>query len=100
VACPGSSWCAVGNRSCWNTLIWAPASNTGQFSIKGATVTHWLLGSVYWPGTCTDSVNGSSTIAGTVSCGSLSISSAVGAGTAVGGTYGISTSLVEASLVE
>jgi hypothetical protein len=99
-ACPGSSWCAVGNRSCWNTLIWAPASNTGQFSIKGATVTHWLLGSVYWPGTCTDSVNGSSTIAGTVSCGSLSISSAVGAGTAVGGTYGISTSLVEASLVE
>ena len=99
-ACPGSSWCAVGNRSCWNTLIWAPASNTGQFSIKGATVTHWLLGSVYWPGTCTDSVNGVSTIAGTVSCGSMSISSAVGAGTAVGGTYGISTSLVEASLVE
>jgi hypothetical protein len=49
---------------------------------------------------CTDSVNGVSTIAGTVSCGSLSISSAVGAGTAVGGTYGISTSLVEASLVE
>jgi hypothetical protein len=99
-ACPGSSWCAVGKRSCWNTLIWAPASNTGQFSIKGATVTHWLLGSVYWPGTCTDSVNGASTIAGTVACGSLSISSAVGAGTAVGGTYGISTSLVEASLVE
>ncbi|HYR50365.1 MAG TPA: pilus assembly protein TadG-related protein [Candidatus Eisenbacteria bacterium] len=99
-ACPGSAWCAVGNRSCWNTLIWAPASNTGQFAIKGAAVSHWLLGSVYWPGTCTDSVNGTSTIAGTVSCGSLSISAAAGAGTAIGGTYGISTALVEASLVE
>ena len=99
-ACPGSSWCAVGNRACWNTLIWAPASNTGQFAIKGTAVTHWLLGSVYWPGTCTDSVNGASAIAGTVFCGNLSISAAVGAGTAIGGTYGISTALAEASLVE
>jgi len=99
-SCPGSAWCAAGNRSCWNTLIWAPASNTGQFAIKGAAVNHWLLGSIYWPGTCTDTVNGTSTIAGTFYCGSLSISAAIGAGTAVGGTYGISTSLVEATLVE
>ena len=99
-ACPGSAWCPVGNRACWNTLIWAPAGNTGQFAIKGTNVTHWLLGSVYWPGTCTDSVNGASTIAGTVFCGSLSISAAAGAGTAIGGTYGISTALVEANLVE
>ena len=61
---------------------------------------HWLLGSIYWAGTCTDTVNGGSTIDGTVSCGSLSVSAAVGAGTAVGSDYGISTALVEAVLVE
>ena len=99
-ACPGSSWCAVGNRACWNTLIWAPANNTGQFAIKGAAVTSWLLGSVYWPGTCTETVNGSSTIAGTVACGNLSIFAAAGTGTTIGGAYGINTALVEASLVE
>ena len=49
---------------------------------------------------CTDTVNGSSTIDGTVSCGSLSVSAAVGAGTAVGSDYGIGTALVEAVLVE
>jgi hypothetical protein len=58
------------------------------------------LGSIYWPGTCTDTVNGTSTIAGTLYCGSLSISAAAGAGTAIGGDYGIATSLVEANLVE
>lgn len=100
VACPGSAWCSAGNRACWNVLIWAPASNTGQFAIKGANAKHWLLGSVYWPGTCTDTVNGTSTIAGTFFCGSFSISAAAGAGTAIGGPYGISTSLVEAILVE
>jgi hypothetical protein len=99
-ACPGSAWCTAGDRACWNVLIWAPASNTGQFAIKGANAKHWLLGSAYWPGTCTDTVNGTSTIAGTFFCGSLSISAAAGAGTAVGGPYGVSTSLVEAILVE
>jgi hypothetical protein len=62
--------------------------------------THWLLGSVYWPGTCTETVNGTSTIAGTLSCGTLSISTGAGAGTAVGSDYGINTALVEAVLVE
>ena len=81
-------------------LIWAPASNTGQIAINGAGAKHWLLGSVYWPGTCTDTVNGTSTIAGTIFCGSLTISAAAGAATAVGGDYGIGTSLVEAVLVE
>jgi hypothetical protein len=99
-ACPGSAWCPIGDRACWNLLIWAPATNTGQIAIKGAVVKHWLLGSVYWPGTCTDSVNGTSTLAGTLSCGTLSISAAVGATTAIGGTYGINTALVEALLVE
>ena len=99
-SCPGSAWCTAGDRSCWNVLIWAPATNTGQFAIKGGIVKHWLLGSVYWPGTCTDSVNGTSTIAGAVYCGSLSISAAAGAGTALGGNYGIGTALVEAILVE
>ena len=99
-ACPGSAWCTAGDRACWNVLIWAPAGNTGQFTIGGAVAKHWLLGSVYWPGTCTDTVNGTSTIAGTIFCGSLSISAAAGAGTAVGGVYGVGTALAEAILVE
>jgi hypothetical protein len=98
-SCPGSAWCPVGDRACWNLLIWAPAANTGQLAIKGAAASHWLLGSVYWPGTCTDNVNGTSTIAGTLKCGSLTIS-ASGTTTAVGGSYGINTALVEAVLVE
>ena len=100
-SCPGSSWCVpAGDRSCSNVLIWAPASNTGQISINGATAKHWLLGSIYWPSTCTDTVNGTSTIAGTLFCGSLTISAGAGAATVVGGDYGIATSLVEAVLVE
>ena len=100
-SCPGSSWCLpAGDRACSNLLVWAPASNSGQIAIKGASAKHWLLGSIYWPGTCTDTVNGASTIDGTVSCGSLTVSAAVGAGTAVGSDYGISTALVEAVLVE
>jgi Putative Flp pilus-assembly TadE/G-like len=100
--CPASTWCTVGERSCWNVLIWAaPApSGTGQFAIKGANAQHWLFGSIYWPGTCTDTVNGTSTIAGTVFCGTLSISAGGTAGMAIGGDYGIGTSLVEAILVE
>ncbi len=99
-SCPASAWCPVGDRACSNVLIWAPAGTTGQFAIKGASAKHWLLGSVYWPGTCTDTVNGTSTIAGTLFCGSLSISAGAGAGTAIGGNFGIGTALVEAILVE
>jgi hypothetical protein len=90
----------VGDRACWNLLIWAPASNTGQVSIAGTSAKAWLLGSAYWPGTCAYTVNGTSSIAGALSCGSLSISAGVGAGTAVGGDYGISTALAEAVLIE
>jgi hypothetical protein len=97
-SCPGPGWCTNGDRACLNVLIWS--SSTGQIAIKGAAAKHWLLGSIYWPGTCTDTVNGTSTIAGTLYCGSLSISAAAGAGTAIGGDYGIATSLVEANLVE
>jgi len=97
-SCPGSSWCTNGDRACNNVLIWS--SSTGQIAIKGPNAKHWLLGSIYWPGTCTDTVNGTSTIAGTLSCGSLSISAGAGAVTAIGGDYGIATSLVEAILVE
>jgi hypothetical protein len=99
-ACPGSAWCPTGDRACWNLLLWAPASNTGQLAIKGPSANHWLLGSVYWPGTCTDDVNGTSTIAGTLSCGTLSISAAAGSTNSVGSNYGINTALVEAVLVE
>jgi hypothetical protein len=59
-----------------------------------------LLGSIQWPGICTDQVNGTSTIAGTIACGTLSIAAAAGAGTAVGGDAGINTAQVEARLVE
>ena len=99
-ACAGSAWCPVGDRACWNTLVWAPASNTGEIAIKGSSARAWLLGSVFWAGTCTDAVNGTSTLDGTISCGTLSVSAAVGAGTAVGSDYGINTALVEAELVE
>jgi hypothetical protein len=100
-SCPASAWCPAGDRSCSNLLIWAPASNTlGQIAITGASAKHWLLGSIFWPGTCTDTVNGNSTIDGTVFCGNLSVSAAAGAGIAVGSDYGISTALVEAVLVE
>ena len=99
-SCPGSAWCPTGDRACWNLLIWAPATDTGQVAIKGTAARHWLLGSVFWPGTCTDTVNGTSTIDGTVYCGTLSVSAAAGVGIAVGSDYGISTSLVEAVLLE
>lgn len=99
-SCPGSAWCTGGDRSCTNVLVWAPSTNTGQVAIKGSSVSAWLLGSVFWPGTCTDSFNGTSTIDGTLSCGTLSISAGAGAGTAVGSDFGISTALVEAILVE
>ena len=97
-SCASPGWCTNGDRACLNVLIWS--SSTGQIAIKGANAKHWLLGSIYWPGTCTDTVNGTSTIAGTLFCGSLSISAGAGAGTAIGGDYGIATSLVEANLVE
>ena len=97
-SCPGPGWCTNGDRACLNVLIWS--SSTGQIAIKGAAAKHWLLGSIYWPGTCTDTINGTSTIAGTLSCGSLAISAGAGAATAIGGDYGIATSLVEANLVE
>lgn len=99
-SCAGSAWCPVGDRSCWNLLLWTPAGATGQIAITGAAAKAWLLGSVYWAGTCTDAVNGTSTLDGTLACGTLSVSAAAGAGPAVGSDYGISTAVVEAVLVE
>ena len=95
-----SSWCPAGDRSCWNLLLYTPASATGQIAIKGSIAGHWLLGSIFWAGTVSDAVNGSSTIAGALTCGPLSISAAVGVGTAIGSDYGISNATVEAVLVE
>jgi hypothetical protein len=98
-SCPGSSWCLpAGDRSCSNVLIWS--SGTGQIAITGPAAKHWLLGSIFWSGTCVDTVNGTSTIAGTILCGNLTLSAGAGAATAIGGDYGIATSLVEAVLVE
>jgi hypothetical protein len=99
-SCPGSAWCPAGDRACWNLLVWAPGTITGQIALTGAAENAWLLGSIYWPGTCTDTVNGTSTIAGTLNCGTLAMAAAAGAGTAVGGDYGVNTALAEAILVE
>lgn len=100
-SCPGSSWCLpAGDRACQNLLVWQSPAGTGQIAIKGAAARHWLLGSVFWSGTCTDTVNGTSTLDGTISCGTLTVSAGAGAGAAVGGDYGVSTALVEAVLVE
>ncbi len=99
-SCPGSAWCPTGDRACWNLLIWAPASSTGQIAIKGTVARNWLLGSVYWPGTCTYTDNGTSMLAGTISCGTLSVSAAASAGTAIGSDYGVNTARVEAVLIE
>ncbi len=99
-SCPGSAWCPAGDRACWNLLVWAPSSTTGQIALKGTTAQAWLLGSVYWPGTCTYAHNGTSMLAGTLACGSLTVSASAAAGTAVGSDYGVSTAVVEAVLVE
>jgi hypothetical protein len=58
-----------------------------------------LLGTIYWPGTCADQVNGTSRIAGAIACGNLSIQAPAGS-IAVGSDYGVNTALVEALLVE
>lgn len=99
-SCPASAWCTAGDRACWNLAIWAPVSNTGQIAIKGPAANSWLLGSIYWPGTCTYTDNGTGMIAGAISCGNLSLSAAAGAGISVGADEGVSTALVEAILVE
>src|SRR4029077_13576234 len=70
----GASWCPAGDRACSNLLIRAPSGNTGQIAIAGPAAHAWLLGSIYWPGACTDAVNGTSTIAGSISCATLTMS--------------------------
>jgi type II secretory pathway pseudopilin PulG len=100
-SCLGAgSWCPPGDRSCSNLLIWAAPGSTGQIAITGAVAKAWLLGSIYWPGTCTYQANGASSIAGSLTCGTLTISAGAGSATAVGSDEGISTALVEAVLVE
>jgi hypothetical protein len=98
-SCTPSVWCTAGDRACSNLLIWAAPAIGGQFGIRGPAAQAWLLGTIYWPGTCSDQVNGTSRIAGSIACGNLSIQAA--AGTLVAGSdYGVSTALVEAVLVE
>jgi hypothetical protein len=99
-SCPASAWCPAGDRACQNLLIYQPAGSTGQIAIISPAVNAWLLGSVFWSGTCTYVINGTSRIDGSVGCGRLSISAAAGAGLGVGSDFGVSTALVEALLVE
>jgi hypothetical protein len=98
-SCTPSIWCPVGDRACSNLLIWASPPIGGQFGIRGPAARAWLLGTIYWPGTCADQVNGTSRIAGAIACGNLSIQAPAGS-IAVGSDYGVNTALVEALLVE
>ena len=100
VSCPVSAWCPVGDRSCSNQLIWAPAGSTGQINLNGNSSKAWLLGSISWPGTCSIQVNGTGTIAGNLACGPLSLTAGAGAGITAGSNSGINTALVEAVLIE
>src|SRR5213079_2918571 len=36
-----SSWCPTGDRSCWNLLLYQPASATGQIAVTGTVASHW-----------------------------------------------------------
>jgi hypothetical protein len=100
-SCPAASaWCPPGDRACQNLLLYQPGGSTGQIAIISAAANDWMLGSVFWSGTCTYVVNGTSRIDGSLACGNLSISSAAGAGIGVGSDFGVSTALVEALLIE
>ena len=99
-SCPGSAWCPVGDRACWNLLVWAPARVAGRFLLDDPASPSWLLGSIYFPGSCSYSANATSQIAGTINCASLTLDASGGNTSAVGGGAGISTALVEAILVE
>jgi hypothetical protein len=107
VACPGgggtgSSWCKNGDRACTNQLIWSQTGATGQISLTGNNNHAWLRGTVSWnsTATCTIQTNSTSTIAGALACGSLTMSAGAGAPTSVGGDAGINSAVVEAVLIE
>jgi hypothetical protein len=99
MSCSGS-WCPAGDRACQNLLVYTPATATGQIALSGSAVHAWLLGSIYWAGTCTYAINGTSVIDGSLACGTLTISAGAGAGIGVGSDFGISTATVEAILIE
>ena len=94
-------WCKNGDRSCTNQLIWA-ATTTGQISLTGPNNMSWLQGSINWPSaaTCTIQTNGTGTIAGTLACGTLTITAAAGGTTTIGSDSGINTAVAEAVLIE
>jgi hypothetical protein len=62
----------------------------------------WLQGSINWPSaaTCTIQTNGTGTIAGTLACGTLTITAAAGGTTTIGSDSGINTAVAEAVLIE
>jgi hypothetical protein len=101
-SCPGSAWCTGGDRSCTNQLIWGLPGASGQISLTGPNNKAWLLGTITWPSTetCTIQTNGTSTIAGALACGTLTMSGGAGAAIAVGSDSGINTALAEAVLIE
>jgi hypothetical protein len=101
VSCRGAaSWCPIGDRSCWNQLIWAPAAVSGRFQINSNAARAWMLGSVSWPGTCQWGPSGASAIDGAVSCGTFRFTAATSNQATIGGDFGVSTALTEASLIE
>jgi hypothetical protein len=99
-SCPGSAWCPVGNRSCWNRLIWARAAVSGRFQVGSTGARAWLLGSISWPGNCFWGPNGASAIAGSVSCVLFRFVNGTSNLATIGGDAGINTALAEALLIE
>ena len=96
----GLSWCPVGDRACWNLLIWAPAAIAGSFQVDSRGATAWLLGTISWPGACFWGPNASSAIAGAVSCGTFQFANGTSLLATIGGDAGVNTALAEALLVE
>ncbi len=99
-SCGGSAWCPVGNRACWNELIWAPATITGRFQVDSTGATAWLLGTISWPGPCFWGPNAASAIAGAVSCGAFRFVNGTSTLATIGGNAGVNTALAEALIIE
>ena len=100
-SCRGSSWCPVGDRACWNLLVWAPSGVGGAFNLDATGAAAWLLGSISWPGNCNYGPSVLSALAGTLRCdGTLRILANTSRLAPIGSDAGISTALAEALLAE
>lgn len=97
----GSSWCPVGDRACWNLLVWTPAGVTGTVNLDDTGASAWLLGTVVWSGNCNYGPSVASAIAGALRCdGTLNLLANTSPQAPIGGDAGINTALAEALIAE